>query len=255
MTRLELRVRKRFAGFTLDVDIDAPLAGTLGLVGPSGSGKSTLLACVAGHLAPDDGRIAVGERVLFDRAARVDVPPARRGVGMVFQEALLFPHLSVAANLRYGARRREPALFAEIVEALGVGDLLDRRPGALSGGERQRVALGRALLARPRLLLLDEPLASVDEARRRTILDLLDRLGHELGIAMVYVSHTPAEISRLTTRTLALRSGRAVALHDAPAPDVDPAGGLPRGRRRRRPRPATLALPRRARAAGPSTPR
>ncbi|MFP4126377.1 MAG: ATP-binding cassette domain-containing protein, partial [Alphaproteobacteria bacterium] len=159
MTTLAARVRKTLGGFTLDVDIDAPLDdGALGLVGPSGSGKSTLLACLAGHLKPDAGRIAVGERVLFDRARRLDVPPARRGVGMVFQEALLFPHLSVRANLRYGARGREPALFARVIDALGVGDLLDRRPGALSGGERQRVALGRALLARPRLLLLDEPL-------------------------------------------------------------------------------------------------
>ena len=207
MTRLALRVRKHFENFTLDIDLEAPLEGALGLVGASGSGKSTLLACIAGHLAPDEGRIALGGDVLFDRAARIDVPPARRGVGMVFQEALLFPHMSVRANLLYGVRRRDPALFARVVDTLGVGALLGRRPGALSGGERQRIALGRALLARPRLLLLDEPLASVDVARRDAALELLRHFGRTLELRMVYVSHIGAEITQLTQEVITLADG------------------------------------------------
>jgi molybdate transport system ATP-binding protein len=230
MTTLVARVRKSFDGFTLDVEVETPLEGAVGLVGASGSGKSTLLACLAGHLAPDDGRIAIGGDVLFDRAARLDVPPARRGVGMVFQEALLFPHLSVRANLLYGARGREPALFARVIDALGLGALLERRPGALSGGERQRVALGRALLARPRLLLLDEPLASVDEARRTAALTLLRGLGRELDMRLLYVSHLEAEIAQLTRAVITLSGGRletvpsaaATAREAAPAGDERP---------------------------------
>ncbi len=246
MTTLGARVRKTLGGFTLDVDIEARLDGALGLVGPSGSGKSTLLACLAGHLAPDAGRIALGERVLFDRAARIDVPPARRGVGMVFQEALLFPHLSVRANLLYGARGREPALFAHVVEALGVGELLDRRPGALSGGERQRVALGRALLARPRLLLLDEPLASLDGARRERVLALLTELARELDMAMVYVSHAADEIARLAARVVTLEGGRLAAGAEA-VPPPRPAARRPRANVSRRGRPAAPPAWRRSR--------
>lgn len=205
---LELRVRKTLGAFTLDVDLAVPLDGALGLVGASGSGKSTLLACIAGHLAPDAGRIAVDDRALFDHTARVDVPPARRDVGMVFQEALLFPHMNVRANLLYGARGGDRALFERVVEALGVDPLLDRRPGALSGGERQRVALGRALMARPRLLLLDEPLASLDGARREVVLGLLAELGDELAMAMVHVSHAAADIARATRRVITLDGGR-----------------------------------------------
>jgi molybdate transport system ATP-binding protein len=130
---------------------------------------------------------------------------------MVFQEALLFPHLSVRANLLYGARQQDAALFVRVVDALGVGALLDRRPGALSGGERQRVSLGRALLARPRLLLLDEPLASLDGARRERVLALLTELAGELDMGMVYVSHAPEEIGRLARRVVTLDAGRLAA--------------------------------------------
>jgi molybdate transport system ATP-binding protein len=233
---LELRVRKTLGAFTLDVDLAVPFGGALGLVGPSGSGKSTLLACIAGHLAPDAGRIAVGDRVLFDHAARLDVPPARRDVGMVFQEALLFPHMTVRANLLYGARRGDRPLLDRVIEALGVDALLDRRPGALSGGERQRVALGRALMARPRLLLLDEPLASLDDARREVVLALLAELGDELAMAMVHVSHASADIARATRRVITLDGGRvrrdaAVGGHGAEPPPPAPEPARARSRR------------------------
>jgi molybdate transport system ATP-binding protein len=165
---------------------------------------------------------------------------------MVFQEALLFPHLSVRANLRYGVRGREPALFARVVDALGVGELLERRPGALSGGERQRVALGRALLARPRLLLLDEPLASLDGARRAQVLSLLADLARELAMAMVYVSHAPDEIAQLARGVVTLDAGRLAAATG----DVESARPAPRRRRlgvSRRGRPAASPVWRRSR--------
>ncbi|MEO1090520.1 MAG: ATP-binding cassette domain-containing protein [Pseudomonadota bacterium] len=213
---IEIRAHKALDGFTLDVDVAVPLAGGLGLVGPSGSGKSTLLACIAGHTALDAGRIILGDRVLFDAVARIDTPPARRGVGIVFQDSLLFPHLRVRANLLYGARRPEPWLFERLVEALALEPLLDRRPASLSGGERQRVALGRALLARPRLLLLDEPLASLDRARAEVVLRLLADLRDELAMDMIYVSHAPAEIAQLASRVLVLDAGRVVEIRTSP---------------------------------------
>ncbi|KAB0682665.1 molybdenum ABC transporter ATP-binding protein [Aureimonas leprariae] len=185
------------------------------LFGPSGSGKTTLVHLVAGLARPDAGRIAVGDTVLFDSAAGIDVPRHRRRIGYVFQDARLFPHLSVRSNLLYGrwftrATEGEPNLDS-VVALLGITHLLGRRPGALSGGERQRVAIGRALLARPRLLLMDEPLSALDEARKAEIIPYIERLRDEAGIPILYVSHSLGEVARLAADMVVLDAGRVVA--------------------------------------------
>ncbi|SFH17286.1 molybdate transport system ATP-binding protein [Palleronia marisminoris] len=215
---LRVEVRRAVPGFTLDAAFEAP-AGVTVLFGPSGSGKTTLVNAIAGLVQPDAGRIAVGDRVLFDSRAGVDVPVHRRGLGTVFQDARLFPHLTVRQNLCYGrwfARVRQP--LGPVVEMLGIGHLLDRRPAALSGGERQRVAIGRALLSAPRLILADEPLAALDDARKREILPYFERLRDEAGVPILYVSHNAAEVARLATTVVALEGGRVVA--HGPAAEV-----------------------------------
>ena len=202
-----------FGSFRLDAAFDAP-DGVTALFGRSGSGKTTVVNAVAGLLRPDCGRISVGDRVLLDTDAGTWTPPHRRNIGYVFQDARLFPHLTVKQNLGYGrwfARNRNPADMARVVEMLGIGPLLARRPGALSGGERQRVALGRALLSAPDLLLMDEPLAALDEARKAEILPYLERLRDEAGIPILYVSHALAEVARLATTVVLLDAGRVMA--------------------------------------------
>jgi len=211
---LSLSIQHRFAGFELDVAFEAPPGVTV-LFGASGSGKTTLVNAVAGLLRPDAGRIVAGDWVLLDTAAGRCVPPHRRRLGYVFQEGRLFPHLTVRQNLLYGRwfapRGAEAPSLGHVVELLGLGDLLDRRPGALSGGEMQRVAIGRALLAAPRLILADEPLAALDEARKAEILPYFERLQGELSVPMLYVSHSSAEVARLATTVVALRGGRVTA--------------------------------------------
>lgn len=212
---LEVALRHRFPGFGLDVGFTAPGRGVTALFGPSGCGKSTILAAVAGLLRPDAGRVALDGAALFDRAASLDVPPERRRFGMVFQDARLFPHLSVESNLRYGARRAPRTApgpgFEEVVALLGIEALLGRRPGQLSGGERQRVALGRALLSRPRLLLMDEPLAALDAARRAEVLPFLARLRQSAGIPILYVTHALDEVDALADELVLLQAGRILA--------------------------------------------
>jgi molybdate transport system ATP-binding protein len=212
---LAVEVAKRLGDFVLDVCFKAE-GGVTAVFGPSGAGKTTLVNMISGLVAPDRGRIILGDTLLFDSAARIDVPPHSRAIGYVFQEGRLFPHLSVRRNLDYGRRMRrlssDAAAMARIVALLDIGNLLDRRPGKLSGGERQRVAIGRALLMRPRLLLLDEPLASLDVARKREILPYLERLRDEIGIPMVYVSHQAAELRRLANLVVWLKSGRVAAV-------------------------------------------
>ena len=185
------------------------------LFGPSGSGKSSLISLIAGLTRPDRGRIEVDGRVLVDTEAGVFVPKYKRRIGMVFQEALLFPHMSVAHNLRYGRWFTPPveryAHMDAVVDLLGIEALLDRRPGKLSGGEKQRVAIGRALLASPRLLLMDEPLASLDDARKAEILPYIERLRDETKIPIVYVSHSVAEVARLASEVVMLSEGQVVA--------------------------------------------
>jgi len=212
---LEVSVRHRLGAFSLDVGFNAQTPGVTALFGPSGSGKSTVLSVVAGLLRPQAGRVALGGTVLLDRAGGVDVPAERRRCAVVFQDAKLLPHLSVETNLRYGARRapREASGpgFAEVVDLLGIAPLLRRRPRALSGGERQRVALGRALLARPRLLLMDEPLAALDGARKGEILGFLERLRDVARVPVLYVTHALEEVDRLADTLVLMEAGRVLA--------------------------------------------
>jgi molybdate transport system ATP-binding protein len=211
---LALNVEKRLGDFSLAVDFTSA-AGVTGLFGPSGGGKTTLANMIAGLIKPDRGRIELDDSVLFDSATGIDVPTHRRHIGYVFQEGRLFPHLDVAGNLDYGRRMRAlprgDAELKRIVELLDIGHLLGRRPGKLSGGERQRVAIGRALLMQPRLLLLDEPLASLDAARKREILPYLVRLRDQGGIPMIYVSHHAPELKRIATSVVLLDGGRIAA--------------------------------------------
>jgi molybdate transport system ATP-binding protein len=172
-------------------------SGLTALFGPSGAGKTSILNMVSGLLRPDRGRIAVGGEVLFDSAAGTDIPVQQRRSGYVFQDARLFPHLRVRANLAYGEREGGVMSQAEVVDFLGIAHLLDRWPRTLSGGEAQRVAIGRALLANPRFLLMDEPLASLDRARREEVMRTIERLRDEVRLPILYVSHDRAEVERL----------------------------------------------------------
>jgi molybdate transport system ATP-binding protein len=211
---LSIDVEKRLGDFAMSARFEAA-AGVTAVFGPSGSGKTTLVNMIAGLVAPDRGRIVLGDTTLFDSEHGINLPTHRRRIGYVFQEGRLFPHLTVGANLDYGRRMnalaRDGAEMARTVQLLDIAHLVDRRPGKLSGGERQRVAVGRALLMRPRLLLLDEPLASLDVARKREILPYLVRLRDEVGVPMVYVSHQPGEIRRIATSVVRLDAGRVVA--------------------------------------------
>lgn len=230
---LSVMVRQDFGSFAVDAAFEAPLGITV-LFGRSGSGKTTIVNAVAGLLRPQEGRITVEGRVLLDTARGLFVPPHRRRIGYIFQEGRLFPHLTVRQNLRYGgwfapkAAPRES--FGKVVEMLGIGPLLDRRPGALSGGEKSRIAIGRALLSAPRLILADEPLASLDEERKADILPYFERLRDEIEVPILYVSHSAAEVARLATTVVALEAGRVI--RQGPAAEVlgDPSV-LPTGAR------------------------
>lgn len=211
---LEVSLRHSFDGFTLDATFDAPPGVTV-LFGRSGSGKTTVVNAVAGLLMPDAGRIAAGDLTLLDTERGIRLRPHRRRIGYIFQEGRLFPHLTVGQNLSYGAwfapkgAPRENA--PRIIDLLGIGHLLERRPAALSGGEKQRVAIGRALLSAPRLILADEPLAALDEARKAEILPYFERLRDEVSIPILYVSHSVSEVARLATTVVALDGGRVTA--------------------------------------------
>jgi molybdate transport system ATP-binding protein len=201
----------RLGAFALDAEFSFPPSGITALSGPSGSGKTTLLRCIAG-LTRLAGRLTVAGEAWQD--GRTFLPAHRRPVGVVFQEASLLEHLTVRGNLAYGAKRTRAKVeigFDDTVELLGLAPLLGRAVGALSGGERQRVALGRALLSQPRLLLMDEPLSSLDAGAKAEILPYLERLHRTLAIPALYVSHDAAEIARLADRVLYMRGGRIVA--------------------------------------------
>lgn len=212
---LRVDISKKLGEFTLEAAFKSEGRVT-GLFGASGAGKTSLVNVIAGLLRPDRGVIALDDEILDDTANGVHVPPHRRRIGYVFQDARLFPHMDVAQNLDYGRRMNglavDPAQHKRVTNLLDIGHLLDRRPGKLSGGERQRVALGRALLSKPRLLLLDEPLGSLDEGRKVEILPYLVRLRDEANVPMVYVSHDAAEMRQLATQIVMLRGGKVTAL-------------------------------------------
>jgi molybdate transport system ATP-binding protein len=210
MAIFELRFALRQGAFTVAPDA-APAAGTLALFGPSGSGKTSIVEAIAGMRAPQQGRIAIDGRVLLDTGAGIDVPARHRRVGYVPQDALLFPHLDARANILYATPDGSIDEADPLVGMLELGGLLDRHVGSLSGGERQRVALARALVARPEVLLLDEPLAAVDLRRRRAILDALRRIRDELAIPVVYVTHAIEEAVAMADHALVLEDGRVVA--------------------------------------------
>jgi len=210
---LAVDIEKRLGDFVITARFETAARATA-LFGPSGSGKTTVVNMIAGLVIPDRGRIAFDDTVLFDSKAQINVPVHRRRIGYVFQEGRLFPHLKISANLDYGRRMSglaaDPAETKRIVDLLDIGHVLDRRPGRLSGGERQRVAVGRALLMRPRLLLLDEPLAALDAARKREILPYLERLRDE--VPMVYVSHHAGELRRIATSVVRIAAGHVAAV-------------------------------------------
>ena len=223
---LRLKLQRRVAAFALDIDLECGYPVTA-VFGPSGAGKTSLLNTIAGLVRPDAGEISIDGQTLFSTDQRINLAPEKRGIGYVFQQDLLFPHLSVEGNLRYGrdllpaaARRFE---LSQIVDLLEIGSLLTRRPVHLSGGERQRVALGRALLSSPRLLLMDEPLASLDQGLKSRIIPYLRHIRDDLQIPILYVSHSVAEILELTGRVIVLDKGRAIAHGDFFKIATDPA--------------------------------
>lgn len=211
---LEINIRRKLGDLDLKVDFSTSAGGVTAIFGHSGSGKTSLINMIAGLTKPDHGRIVLYGKVVFDSEARINLPPERRQIGYVFQEGRLFPHMTVKSNLLYGTR---PALRSEsrialdeIVELLGVGHLLNRRPHHLSGGEKQRVAIGRSLLMNPDLLLMDEPLAALDDMRKLEILPFIERVRDEIATPIVYVTHSMKEIRRLANMVLVMKEGKLV---------------------------------------------
>ena len=209
---LEINVKKQVGPFVLDVAIEAS-AGVTGIIGPSGAGKSMLLSTIAGLANPDRGSVYLDGQPLYDSETNLNLSPEHRELGMVFQDARLFPHMTVRSNLTFSRRDNRPALstLEEIVDLLDIEDLLTRRPHHLSGGEKQRVAIGRALLSAPAALLMDEPLASLDLARRREIMPFLERLRHRFDLPILYVSHNLDETLRLADSVIVLDQGKVLA--------------------------------------------
>lgn len=209
---LSISVQKQEGTFTLDAEFEAS-AGVTGIIGPSGAGKSMLLSTIAGLANPDNGSIRLDRQALFDTAQNINLSPEHRELGMVFQDARLFPHMTVKSNLTFSRRQTRAALSTveEIVDLLDIGSLLSRRPHHLSGGEKQRVAIGRALLSSPAALLMDEPLASLDLARRREIMPFLERLRHRFDLPILYVSHNLDETLRLADSVIVMDQGNILA--------------------------------------------
>ncbi|AWM92480.1 molybdenum ABC transporter ATP-binding protein [Pseudomonas sp. 31-12] len=212
---IHTRLKLRYSGFALKVDLQLPGRGVTALYGHSGSGKTTCLRCIAGLERAEQGFIRVNDEVWQDSDKGIFVPPHKRALGYVFQEASLFPHLSVLANLEFGLKRipkqQRRVDMAHATELLGIGHLLDRHPQHLSGGERQRIGIARALLTSPKLLLMDEPLAALDSQRKNEILPYLQRLHDELDIPVLYVSHSQDEVARLADHIVLLSDGKALA--------------------------------------------
>jgi molybdate transport system ATP-binding protein len=224
---LSVRLRHKFPSVQMDLAFEVPSPGVTVLFGPSGAGKSTVIVAAAGLLRPDECRIEIDGLLLADTATGLWLPPERRRAGLVFQDAKLFPHMSVETNLRFGMRRAPPGTvqFDDVVELLGIGGLLHRRPHTLSGGERQRVAIGRALLAQPHLLLMDEPLASLDAERKAEILPYLTRLKTALRLPVLYVTHSLDEVTRLADSMVLIDAGRVIGF--GPLAEVATRADLP----------------------------
>ena len=210
----DIDVQARRGEFSLAVAFQAG-TGLTALFGPSGAGKTSILDMIAGVLKPERGRIAVDGHVLFDSTAGINLKPNQRRIGYIFQDARLFPHISVQGNLLYGYKLASDggryAAPDHVVALLGIAALLKRRPGSLSGGEQQRVAIGRAILASPRLLLMDEPLASLDDSRKQEILPYIERLRDEMKIPILYVTHARAEVERLAAAVIRIENGRVTS--------------------------------------------
>ncbi len=207
-------MKKQMQAFDLDISFQC-VGGVVAVFGPSGSGKTTIANAIAGLVEPDHGNITIGKHVLFDSQASINVRPERRRIGYVFQDDRLFPHLSVRSNLTYGkphgSSRDTKTQLDQVVDILGLNKLLDRRPTTLSGGEKQRVSIGRALLASPQLLLMDEPLSNLDQARRNEILTFIEQLRDTFSIPILYVSHSVEEIVRIADQVVAISDGRLLA--------------------------------------------
>lgn len=205
---LEMRFSLPLSEFELEADLSLPLEGTTAIAGASGAGKTTLLNVLAGLLKPKEGRLAFNEEILFDSKRRVFIPPQKRRFGVVFQENRLFPHYRVDKNLRYGMKKEAKEDFEAVVELLGLGALLKRTPANLSGGEKQRAAIGRCLLSKPRLLLMDEPLSSLDESKRKELLQYLKKLALEVKIPILYATHQKDEAAALAQSALLVERGK-----------------------------------------------
>lgn len=226
---LDVSISRKLGAFDLDVQFTAP-DGLTALFGASGAGKSTIIKAVAGLVRPDAGHIQLDEQVLFDAVNKTHVPIHRRRIGMVFQDARLFPHMNVLKNLMYGTRFSDGSVKRKDAEAmaqlLGLSDLIKRKPHDLSGGEAQRVAIGRALLSKPKLLVMDEPLAGLDQARKADILALIERVRDVVGVPILYVSHAREEVARLASHVVVVADGRCV---DAGSPAAVLGGGHSKG--------------------------
>ena len=230
---IDLHIVRKQGDFTVQAGFERQSKGVTALFGPSGAGKTSIVNMVAGLLRPDEGHIIINGQCLFNRRRRINLPPEKRGIGYIFQDGRLLPHLSVKANLTYGmhltpaAERFIP--FGQVVDLLGIGHLLKRRPAGLSGGEKQRVAIGRALLTSPGLLLMDEPLASLDQARKHEVLPFIQRLCREFSLPVLYVSHSMNEIINLADYLVLLEEGRIKAAGSMEAlmgrPDLAPLFG------------------------------
>jgi molybdate transport system ATP-binding protein len=216
---LDIRVARRQGSFQVDADFRAENTGITALFGPSGAGKTSVINMVAGLIRPDRGRIVIQDRVLFDSDRGIDLPPEKRTIGYIFQDGRLFPHLTVRGNLTYGMKLTPPnqrcIALDQVVDLLGIKHLLDRRPAKLSGGEKQRVAIGRALLTSPRLLLMDEPLSSIDDGRKEDLMPFIAKLPRAFCIPILYVTHSIDEIERLADNLVLMADGKSIATGDA----------------------------------------
>ncbi|MGC7559322.1 molybdenum ABC transporter ATP-binding protein ModC [Pasteurella sp. PK-2025] len=208
---LNINVKKQLGQLSLQANLQIPSKGVTALFGLSGSGKTSLIHLVSGLLHPDEGRISLNDRVLVDTEKKICLPAYQRNIGYVFQDARLFPHYSVKGNLCYGIKQANPAQFDEIVSLLGIGHLLKRYPITLSGGEKQRVAIGRALLTNPEILLMDEPLSALDLPRRRELMAYLETLSKQIQIPILYVTHSLDELLRLAENVVLLNEGQVLA--------------------------------------------